>query len=255
MRCLLLGLAILAAVLLPAAPVAAADPCSVGVGLDSGNATCQWAFTDYEQSSGSGDGHTWVVTIQCGNGGICTEHVDCGEGQATGFMHDVYMDGEDVGDVCVPDEAVSEVSIFHIASREFKRLQWPASELEVEPPGGETLVNLETIFYTDNSAATLRQVRLAGRSVTIEATPTSYTWSFGDDTASTTTSPGHAYPDHDVIHVYASTGEVSASVETTYSGRFRIGDGDWQPIPDTLTVAGQSVAMEILEAKPQLVIR
>ncbi len=73
--------------------------------------------------------------------------------------------------------------------------------------------------------------------------------------ATTTTSPGRAYPDHDVFHVYASTGTVGASVDTTYAGRFRIGDGSWQPIPDTLTVAGESVSIDILEAKPQLVIR
>ena len=141
------------------------------------------------------------------------------------------MDGEDVGDVCVPDAAVDEVSIAQLAIREFKRLQWPSSELKVQPPGGETLVNLETIFYTDNSSATLRQVRLAGRSVTIEATPASYGWDFGDGTTTTTTSPGRAYPDHDVFHVYASTGTVAASVATTYAGRFRIGDGSWQPHP------------------------
>ena len=255
MRELVLSLLVLAAVLGPAAPAAAAGPCSVGVGLDSASADCQWTFADYSQSSSSGDGHTWVVTLQCGNGGICMDLVKCADGDQSGLWHDVYMDGEDVGDVCVPDETVDQVNIAQLVVREFKRLSWPSSALQVQPPGGDTLVNLETIFYTDNSAATLRQLRLAGRDVTIEATPTTYTWDFGDGTTKATTSPGHAYPDHDVFHVYASTGEVAARVDTTYSGRFRIGGGDWQPIPDTLTVGGPSVAMVILEAKPQLVIR
>ncbi len=179
----------------------------------------------------------------------------CGENGASGLWHDVYMDGTDVGDVCVPDEAVDQVSIAQLVVREFKSIEWPASELKVQPPDGETLVNLETIFFTPNSAPTVRELRLAGRSVAIEATPTSYTWHFGDDTSTTTTSPGRAYPDHDVFHVYAAVGTVGPRVDTTYSGRFRIGAGDWQPIPDTLTVAGQSVRVDILEATPQLVIR
>jgi hypothetical protein len=235
---------------------AAADPGScIQVGLDGVNAECSWTYADYSASSSSGDGHTWVVTIQCGNGGICVEHVECVENGEEGYIHDVFMDGTDVGDVCVPDNAVQEVDIRQLAIREFKRLDWPSSELTVQPPGGETLVNLETIFYTTNSAPTSRTVTLAGRSVTIEATPTSYAWHFGDGTIETTTSPGHPHPDHDVFHVYASTGEVAASVSTTYAGRFRIGNGDWQQIPDTLTVDGAPVGLTILEARPQLVLR
>ena len=51
---------------------------------------------EYSETSWSGDGHTWVVSIQCGNGGICTEHVECTEGGQEGYVHDVYMDGTDV---------------------------------------------------------------------------------------------------------------------------------------------------------------
>ena len=34
-----------------------------------------------------------------------------------------------------------------------QRLTWPRSELVIQPPGGETLVNLETNFYTTNTGA------------------------------------------------------------------------------------------------------
>jgi hypothetical protein len=218
-------------------------------------ADCGWSHADYTQTAASGDAHTWVVTIQCGNGGICMDHVECLESGQQGFWHDVFMDGTDVGDVCVPETAVEEVDISQLAIREFRRIQWPGSELNVQPPGGETLVNLETIFYTTNSEPIPQVVTLAGRSVTIEATPTAYSWSFGDEAGASTTSPGHPYPNHDVFHVYRSKGDVAASVATTYSGRFRIGDGGWQDIPDTLTVDGPAVNIGILEAKPQLVLR
>ena len=249
-----LAFLLLFAGLLVASPARAEEPPCVRVGLDGVSATCAWTYADYSASASSGDGHTWVVSIQCGNGGICTEHVECVENGEAGFMHDVYMDGADVGDVCVPESKVQEVDVRQLAIREFKRIKWPASDLVVQPPGGETLVNLDTIFYTTNSKPIPQSVTLAGRTVTIEATPTSYTWHFDESTSTSTSSPGHAYPNHDVVHVYEQTGDVAASVDTTYTGRFRIGDGEWQNIPDTLTVDGAAVDLTVLEAKPQLVI-
>lgn len=227
----------------------------ITAGLQGVIANCTWTYSDYSESASSGDGHTWVVAIQCGNGGICAEHVECVEEGQPGFVHNVFMDGTDVGDVCVPESAVQEVDVSQLAIREFKRIDWPASTLVTQPPDGETLVNLDTIFYTRNSQPIVQPVTLAGRSVSIEATPTAYTWHFDDGTDTSTTSPGHPYPDHDVFHVYVSTGNVSPSVDTTYSGRFRIGDGEWRNIDATVTVAGAAVDLTILEAKPQLVLR
>ena len=245
----------IAAALVGTSAEAADGECSLQVGILGTNSSCTWTYADYSASASSGDGHTWVVTIQCGNGGICAEHVECVENGQAGFVHDVFMDGNDVGDVCVPESAVQEVDVVQLAIREFKRIDWPASTLVTQPPGGETLVNLDTIFYTRNSQPIVQPVTLAGRSVSIEATPTSYTWHFDDGIDTTTTSPGHPYPDHDVFHVYTSTDDVSPSVDTTYSGRFRIGEGEWQDIDATVTVAGAAVDLTILEAKPQLVLR
>ena len=75
----------------------------------------------------------------------------------------------------------------------FERLTWPASPLVVQPPNGRTLVNFDTNFYTTNAHPTTRTVTLIGQRVTIEATPTEYTWHFGGDgatvTCTTATSP------------------------------------------------------------------
>ncbi|WP_090967856.1 hypothetical protein [Nocardioides exalbidus] len=164
------------------------------------------------------------------------------------------MDGTDVGDVCVPESQVEEVNIAELAIREFKRLTWPSSELVVQPPGGKTLVNLETNFYTTNDQVSTRTVTLAGRRVEIRAMP-SYTFKFGDGQSTATTNPGRPHPNLDVTHVYLATGDVVVSVDTTYAGQFRIGDGDWQSIPDALTVAGAGSDLRVVEALPQLVIR
>lgn len=229
----------------------AAGECGVSVGLEAADASCDWTYEDYTSASSSGDGHTWVVVIQPHNGGIRADELMCTEEGEQGLWHDVYRDGEDVGDVCVPDSEQTP-SIDELAARAFREYSWPSSELSVQPRGNETLVNLDTIFFTANDAPSARTVTLLGRQVEIEATP-AYTWVFGDGETATTTSPGHAYPGHDVFHVYATAGPVRARVDTTYRGRFRVGDGPWQDIAETLTVAGEPVDLDVREAQPVLV--
>jgi hypothetical protein len=212
-------------------------------------------YSDYATTASSGDGHTWVVTIQCGNGGICAEHVECVENGEEGFIHDVFRDGVDVGDVCVPQDAVQEVDLVKLIIREFKRMEWPASRLVVQPKGGKTLVNFKTNFYTPDKRPIEQAVTIAGQQVTIRAVPVQYTWFFGDDTSTTTTSPGSPHPDLEITHEYARVEEVAVRLDTTYAGEFRIGSGDWRSIPDPLTVAGASQELAIVEALPQLVLR
>lgn len=170
-------------------------------------------------------------------------------------MHDVYMDGTDVGDVCVPDEAVDQVNIVQLILREYKRIEWPASELVIQPPDGKTLVNFETNFYTPDTQAEENEVRLAGRRVTIRAVRASYTFHFGDGTSETTTSPGRPHPNLDITHAYARAKPVEVSLDTTYAGEYRIGDGPWVPIDETLTVEGAALDLTVVEAIPQLVVR
>ena len=234
---------------------AQAEGCSTQVGILGANASCAWAYAEYTEAASSDDGHTWVVAIQCGNGGICAEHVECSENGASGFVHDVYMDGTDVGDVCVPEDKVKEVDIVKLVVREFKRLDWPASTLVVQPPGGKTLVNFETNFFTLNNQPISKSISVAGQGVEIRAIPTSYTFHFGDDTRTTTASPGRPHPNLDVTHVYDETGVVSVRLDTTYGGEYRIGGSDWAPIAESLTVAGADQSLEVVEAVPQLVLR
>ncbi len=145
-------------------------------------------------SSGSGDGHTWVVSIQCGNGGICVEHVECTEGGQEGYVHDVYMDGTDVGDVCVPQDAVQQVDLAKLIIRQFKRIAWPSSKLVVQPRGGRTLVNFETNFYTPDHRSIDQSVTVAGQSVVIRAVPVSYTYCSATATARRPPAPAARTP-------------------------------------------------------------
>jgi hypothetical protein len=236
-----------------AAPPATASGC-IKVGLDGVSADCPMGWGEYQEASSSDDGNTWAVTLQCDNGGICAAEVVCIEDGQSGFMHDVYLNGADVGDVCVPNNEVQEVDIVKLVIREFKRLKWPASKLVVQPRGGKTLVNFKTNFYTPDHRLIDQEVTVAGQPVTIRAVPVSYAWYFGDGTSTTTTSPGSPHPDLEITHEYAQVDEVAVRVDTTYAGEFRIGDGGWRSIPETLTVAGESQGLQIVEALPQLVL-
>jgi len=235
----------------------AEESCSREVTLVFADADCEWSYEEYSNAAqaGSGDGPTYTLVRQCAVGGTatCKEFTACGTAQDPGWIFDVIQDGaRDVGDVCVPEQA-AQVDLAAVAAKEFKRIGWPASTLVVQPPGGRTLVNLETIFYTTNARPITQTVTVAGQRLEIEATPTSYRWIFGDGESATTSSPGHAYPDQDVTHTYREVAAVSARVDTVYSGRYRVADGDWQTIAATVTVAGAAQELSVVEAKPKLV--
>lgn len=232
----------------------AAESSCVQVTWQAVASNCAWTYAEYSEASSSGDSHTWVVSIQCANGGICNDNVECVESGQAGYIHDVYMDGTDVGDVCVPENEVQEVDLARLVIREFKRIAWPSSKLVVQPRGGRTLVNFETNFYTPDHQAIDQSLTIAGQSVVIRAVPVSYTYVFGDGATEATASPGSPHPDLDITHQYERTGDVDVRVDTTYGGEYRIGQGEWTAIAETLTVEGAAQDLEIVEALPQLVL-
>jgi hypothetical protein len=143
-------------------------------------------------------------------------------------------------------------------ARAFRRIPLPASVINVQPPGGKTLVNLETIFSADDEPFQ-RSVRLLGRTVRLKIWPSSFAWSFGDQEAKTTTHGGRNYAagasmDDYITHQYARTGTVSPSVDTTYSAEFSLNGGrTWIPVDGTVTINGPSASLRVVEARPVLV--
>lgn len=135
----------------------------------------------------------------------------------------------------------------------FAALRLPAGTLVVQPPDGLTLVNFATNFYTTSTAPITRTVTLLGQRVTLEATPSRYRWEFGDGEATSTTEPGAPYPGLEVTHDYLRKGTYRPRLATTYSGRYRVGNGGWRTIPGTVTVQGGAQALRAIEARPTLV--
>ncbi len=134
----------------------------------------------------------------------------------------------------------------------FRRLPLPAAEMVVQPPGGRTLVNFETNFYTERDGFT-RTVNLLGRRVDLQIWPASFGWRFGDGETRQTESPGAAYPDLEITHRYLQTGRVAPSLDTTYAAEFRVDGGPWRDVAGTVTIPGQAEGLQVVEARPVLV--
>jgi hypothetical protein len=204
--------------------------------------------------------HTFRIELACTtDNATCPEAPTCGDG----LVYDVWEDGTLLAwQACLTQDQADRINGLTpgFVERAFRRLTWPASPLILQPPGGATLVNLATNAYTTNDHPTTRTVTLLGVHLTIQATPTSYTWHFddphpqpgSDPTDLTTTDPGAPYPDLEVTHRYTHTGHLTPSVDTTYTGRYRVGHGPWQTIPDTLTVPGSPLDLRVESATPHL---
>lgn len=136
---------------------------------------------------------------------------------------------------------------------ETKNIMFPGLSVKVQP-NGRTLVNLDTIVYTDDSKVSTTTVTLLGFPVVVEATPISYTWSFGDGSpALTTTTPGKPYPSKEITHKYMKRGNVSLTLTTNYAARYNVADTGWQYIDGTVPITGPATPLQIREAIPVLV--
>jgi hypothetical protein len=244
--------------MLPLLPLGSAygDPATCVTQSDgwSANSGCAHSGTQTTAYIVAHSEHTFRVEKAC-----TTENATCHETPTCpdGFVYDIWEDTVLLQwQACLSPGQANKINGVTpgFVERAYKRLHWPSSELVVQPPKGKTLVNFDTNFYTTNTHPTTQTVTLLGQRVTVEATPTQYTWHFGGSEPDLSTSdPGAAYPDLRVTHRYLRVGAVQPSVDTTYSGRFRVNGGAWQTIPDTLTVPGQAVDLQVVSATPHLV--
>lgn len=138
-------------------------------------------------------------------------------------------------------------------AEDFRRLPLTPPTLTIQPARTEHLVNMPTIVYTTPTTQLLT-TDLLGYLVEVEATPTTYTWDFGDGTTLTTTTPGHPYPDHDVAHPYAQPGTYTITLTTTFTGRYRLaGTTTWATVTGTATTTTTATPITAVEAPTHLV--
>ena len=137
---------------------------------------------------------------------------------------------------------------------DFRRLPLTPSNPAVQPADGRNLVNVDLIAHTDPTPQTLT-TEVLGTPVTVRATPSTYTWDFGDGTPPlTTTDPGRPWPHQSVTHPYTSAGTYTLTLTTTWSGEYQIaGTGPWLPITGTATTTSPALTTTAEEAPTHLV--
>ena len=137
---------------------------------------------------------------------------------------------------------------------DFRRLPITPSVLTIQPPRDEVFVNMPTIVYTDPAVQTFTTT-LLGFPVEVDATPTRFTWDFGDGSEPiVTTSPGHPYPDHDVAYPYPYEGTYTITLTTEFTGRYRLaGATTWLPVVGTATTTTTSPPITAVEHRTHLV--
>ena len=136
--------------------------------------------------------------------------------------------------------------------RALRRINLPKSDLVVQPPGGETLVNFATNFYTEQTAFT-RTVHLLGQRVDLKIWPSQFTWHFGDGKALTSQSAGSPYPHLEITHDYLRAGGTRPSVDTTYAAQYRVNNKPWRDVNGTVTIPGTPIPLRIRTASPTLI--
>lgn len=139
----------------------------------------------------------------------------------------------------------------------FRRVDVPEPSLTVQPPGGRTLVNFDTIFHTDTEPFRA-SVQLLGRRVEFDIRPAEFTWRLGDGQTLTTDDPGRPWREGlplsaYVSHRYLEAGDVQLQLETTWTAEWRVGGGAWQPVEGTVTTQSAPQPLEVTTARPQLI--
>jgi hypothetical protein len=195
----------------------------------------------------------------------CGGQMKCGS-KDKGRLFSVYAHYSDgttaaIGEQCFePDEApvaptpqVTQALVL----RAFERIPVPASRVSIQPPGGKTLVNLETIFSTEAQEFT-RTIGLLGHRVDLEIWPSRFEWVTGDGADFATDWAGRPWEKgvplgEFITHIYDDAQGVTTRVDTTWSARYRVDGGSWNDVGGTVTIEGEPFDLAVLSAEPHLV--
>jgi hypothetical protein len=133
----------------------------------------------------------------------------------------------------------------------FRRIPLPSLRSQSQP-ANKTLINFDTIFFTQAQPLT-RQLTLLGQRVRLEIRPSRFEWVHGDGTTETTTTPGAPYPAKTIVYRYADAHRtVAHRVVVTWSAEWSLNGGPLQPVNGTVTTTGPSTPLRIAEASPAL---
>lgn len=149
-----------------------------------------------------------------------------------------------------PNETANPITL---TQQDFQRLPLTPSDLNIAPENLSGYVNLPVFIHTTDHPQQLTTTIL-GTDILVEATPTTFTFNYGDNTApNKTTEPGAPYPDQTNAHTYITPGTYTITLNTTWSGRFSTDNGTtWQTVPGTATTTTTSQPITIKQFTPLL---
>lgn len=184
--------------------------------------------------------------------GICTGELTCPDGTFAIHSWMELPNGGTTDDAYwCPSEGSTPAITDGLIATAFRRIPLPPSSFTIQPPGGRTLVNFETNFFTEERTLD-RTVRLLGQRVDLRIRAHSYTWHFGDGETITTSRPGAPFPKLLITHNYLTTGAYRPAMDTTWVADYRVGGGAWQSVPGSVTIEGDPANLRAIEARPTL---
>lgn len=153
------------------------------------------------------------------------------------------------------EEEITPADVELLIQQAFQSLPVAPSPISYQPDGDWAAVNMDFIVYTDTAEQVL-STTILDVPVTFRLTPSHWTWDFGDGSPATpSSSPGAAYPNQTISHVYSSASDgVTVSLTTLWSGQFQIaGSGDWYPVDGFVTTTASTAPIEIVAFDVHLV--
>lgn len=201
----------------------------------------------------------------------CVAPQRCPEGSTPYFGPGIDSNGQQVGSyfTCAesPTAAPSAPAITPAdVAKAFQATPVPDTPLTVQPPGGETLVNYDTVYLT-HAQPFDAAFTLLGQNVVLHITPATFTWTHGDGTTQTSTHPGRSWTDADslahakrqpvsstlVTHRYRTKATVDATLTTTWTATWDLNGTPQGTVPGTVQKTTAPTTLTVLEARPALV--
>ncbi len=147
----------------------------------------------------------------------------------------------------------SEADLFALIEREWTELRPDPSEVSLQPATGVVYATVPTIAMADDGLRHHSAV-LLGADVDIRATPSTFTWAWGDGEQTTTSDPGAPYPDATVTHAYGrALDSATVTLTTTWAGEYRVADGTWSAFDTTIATTSPGITLAVLHPRAVLV--